>query len=370
MSEKNKNITVVVAMSGGVDSSVAAYLLKKQSYNLIGITMKTWGYDDIPEKDSGCCSLETIYSARNVATELGFPHYTLDFTDTFNDIVISNFVDEYMKGNTPNPCVLCNKEIKWGALLRKAESLGASYIATGHYAQLNHVNYDENLKRYFVSVAVDKQKDQSYALWRVSQDALSKTLFPLGGYTKPVIRNIANELGLKPANTPDSQEICFVPNDNYRELLQIRIPDFAEKFKEGDLIYKNKKIGTHKGFPNYTIGQRRGLNVALGKPVYVSKIDPEHNVVVIDDEENLYNSSFMVREVNLMKLDKLDKPMDIRVKIRYKDDGAPAIIEQIDETHIKVTFTKPKKSITPGQSAVFYDGDDVLGGGIIDSIIK
>lgn len=367
MSEKNKNITVVVAMSGGVDSSVAAYLLKEQGYNLIGITMKTWGYDDIPEKDSGCCSLETIYSARNVATELGFPHYTLDFTDTFNDIVISNFVDEYMKGNTPNPCVLCNKEIKWGALLRKAESLGASYIATGHYAKLS---YDEKIKRYFISTAVDKHKDQSYALWRVSQDALSKTLFPLGGYTKPEIRKIAAELGLKPANTPDSQEICFVPNDNYRELLQIRIPDFGDKFKEGDLIYKNKKIGTHKGFPNYTIGQRRGLNVALGKPVYVSKIDPQHNVVVIDDEENLYNSSFILREVNLMKLDKLDKPLEVKVKIRYKDDGAPAIIEQVDDTHIQVTFSEPKKSITPGQSAVFYDGNDVLGGGIIDRVIS
>ena len=203
----NINKTVVVAMSGGVDSSVAAALLKEQGYNLIGITMKTWGFDDFPEKDSGCCSLETIYSAKNVAHNLGFPHYTLDFTEKFNDIVISNFISEYLKGNTPNPCVLCNKAIKWGALLEKAESLGADYIATGHYAK---VNYNEIYKRFIISAANDNQKDQSYALWRVSQYALSKTLFPLSNYTKSEIRNIAREMGLKPADTPDSQEISFI----------------------------------------------------------------------------------------------------------------------------------------------------------------
>ncbi|HRE41588.1 MAG TPA: tRNA 2-thiouridine(34) synthase MnmA [Ignavibacteria bacterium] len=361
------DITVVVAMSGGVDSSVAAALLKEEGYNLIGITMKTWGFDDIPEKDSGCCSLETIYSARNVATQLGFKHYTLDFTDKFNEVVIENFISEYMKGFTPNPCVLCNKAIKWGALLEKAESLGASYIATGHYARLNK---DDKTGRYFVSKSIDTAKDQSYALWRVSQYALSKTLFPLGSFTKPEIRKIAAKLGLKPADTPDSQEICFVPNDNYRDLIQIRIPDFEQKYSGGDLIYKEKKVGTHKGFAYYTIGQRRGLNLSLGKPVYVSKLDPENNIVVLEDEENLYNKKFTVKELNFMKYENLKQRTEVDVKIRYKDKPFRAFIEKTGEDEITIEFKEPKKSITPGQSAVFYDGLDIAGGGIINKIIE
>jgi len=370
---ETKNKTVVVAMSGGVDSSVAAYLLKEQGYNLIGVTMKTWGYDDIPEKDSGCCSLETIYSARSVAAQLGFPHYTIDFTDKFNEVVISNFVDEYIKGRTPNPCVLCNKEIKWGALLEKAESLGADFIATGHYAK---INYDENTARYFVSASNDKTKDQSYALWRVSQYALSKTIFPLGDLKKTEVREIAKDLGLKPAATPDSQEICFVPNDDYRQLLQIRIPDMEEKYSNGEIIYRDKVIGKHKGYPYYTIGQRRGLNVALGKPVYVSKIDADSNLIYVDDDEGLFNKVFITNEINLMKYEKLTlanagvKPRNVKVKIRYKDIGDEAVIEQMNSSEIKVSFKEPKRSITPGQSAVFYEDDDVIGGGIIDSIIN
>jgi tRNA-uridine 2-sulfurtransferase len=361
---ENKDITVVVAMSGGVDSSVAAALLQKEGYNLIGITMKTWGFEDFPEKDSGCCSHETIYNARNVCNQLSIPHYTFDFTERFNDTVIKNFLDEYMLGNTPNPCVLCNKVIKWGALLEKAESLGAQYIATGHYARLN-----ESKGRYFVSTSNDINKDQTYALWQVSQYALERTKFPLGEYTKPEIRKIAAELKLKPAETPDSQEICFVPNNDYRELLEVRIPDIKEKLNHGDIIYKGTKIGEHKGYPYYTIGQRKGLNIALGKPVYVSKIDSENNIVVVDDEDGLYKTEFIAKEINLMKYEKLEKPMKANVKIRYKDNGSSATIEQLDESHIKVIFDEPKKSITPGQSAVFYEGVDVIGGGIIETII-
>jgi len=367
MNNSNNNKTVVIAMSGGVDSSVAAALLKKDGYNLIGITMKTWGYDDFPEKDSGCCSLETIYSARNVAQNLGFSHYTLDFTEKFNEIVIENFISEYLKGNTPNPCVLCNKSIKWGALLEKAESLGADYLATGHYAK---IGVNENNKRYFVSTAEDKKKDQSYALWRVSQYALSKTLFPLGGYNKSEIRSLAHEMNLKPADTPDSQEICFVPNDNYKDLIQIRLPGLNKKLDGGDIIYKDKKVGTHKGYPYFTIGQRRGVNVALGKKVYVSKIDAENNQVFIDDEESLYNSEFTVKEINLMMTDKIEKPMKSRVKIRYNDVGKNAVLDQISDTEIKVIFEEPQKAITPGQSAVFYDGENVFGGGIINKILQ
>lgn len=361
----SKKKTVVVAMSGGVDSSVAAALLKDEGYNLIGITMKTWGYDDIPERDSGCCSLETIYSARSVADSLGFPHYTLDFTDKFNETVIDNFITEYMRGYTPNPCVLCNKVIKWGALLEKAESLGADYIATGHYARINNEK-----GRYYVSKAKDMNKDQSYALWRVSQYALSKTLFPLGDYTKPEIREIAKKMNLKPADTPDSQEICFVPNEDYRALLELRLPEKMSSLSEGDVLYHEEKVGTHRGFPYYTIGQRRGLNIALGKPVYVSKLDPENNVVFIDDEEGLYKTGFVTKESNMLKLEKLESAAEMNVKIRYNDSGSPAIVEQLDDERFKVLFKDRKKSIAPGQSAVFYIEDDVIGGGIIDEVIN
>lgn len=367
MRDKNVNSekTVLVAMSGGVDSSVAAYFLKEMGFKLIGVTMKTWGFDDFPEKDSGCCSLETIHSARNVANQLGFSHYTMDFTGKFNDIVINNFIDEYLKGHTPNPCVLCNKAIKWGALLEKAEELGADYIATGHYAKLKS---DESSGRYFVSTAADKSKDQSYALWRISQYALGKTIFPLGEYPKTKIREIAKKLGLKSAEMPDSQEICFVPNDDYRQLIDFRLPELGKKLAGGDIIYHNSKIGNHKGYINYTIGQRRGLNLALGKPVYVSRIDAENNIVYVDDETGLYNTKFTCNEINLQKIDSLSMPIKARVKIRYKDKGDSATITQVEEDKIEVIFDEPKKSITPGQSAVFYDGDDVIGGGIIDSI--
>ena len=364
---KKTNKSVVVAMSGGVDSSVAAALLKKEGFDVIGITLKMWSYNDIPVQDSGCCSLESIYNAKNVSEQLGFNHYTLDFTEKFTDTVINDFISEYMSGNTPNPCVLCNKVIKWGALLEKAESLGAEYLATGHYAKVKH---NEKNKRYNIAAADDKSKDQSYALWSVSQYALSKTIFPLGSYSKEKIREIASEMNLKPANIPDSQEICFVPNNNYRELLEIKIPDINEKVGEGDILYKDKKIGTHKGYPYYTIGQRRGLNIALGKPVYVSKIDPGKNIITVDDEEGLLQKEFIVRDINLMMFEKLPEPLDVNVKIRYKDEGAQAVIEQTDDKHIKVTFNNPKKSITPGQSAVFYLGDDVVGGGIIDEVNK
>lgn len=354
-------------MSGGVDSSVAAYLLKQQGYNLIGATMKTWGFDDIPEKNSGCCSLETIYNARNVASQLGFHHYTLDFTEIFDKIIVSNFINEYLHGRTPNPCVLCNKTIKWGELLEKAESLGADYIATGHYAKI-HFNTDTN--RYYVSASENPIKDQSYALWSISQHALSKTLFPIGDYSKPRIREIATELGLKPAHTPDSQEICFVPNNNYRELLNIRLPNLVKLHKEGDIIYKNKVVGKHNGYTNYTVGQRRRLNIALGKPVYVSKIDPANNVIYVDDEENLLHTTFSCKQINLQKYEKITKPSEADVKIRYKDSASPAIIEQINSETIQVKYKEPKKAITPGQSAVFYEGNDIIGGGIIEEIMK
>lgn len=357
----NNKPTVAVAMSGGVDSSVAAYLLKDQGYNLIGLTLKTWGYDKIPENDSGCCSLDTIYRAGNVADQLGIPHYTLDFTEKFNDIVINNFINEYLSGRTPNPCVLCNKAIKWGALLEKAESLGADYLATGHYAKM--LKLDNG--RYTVAFPKDRNKDQTYFLWSVSQYSLGKTFFPLGEYSKPEIREIAAKLNLKSASTPDSQEICFVPDNDYTKLIELRIPEIKEKLKDGDIIYKGEKIGKHKGYPYYTIGQRKGLQVALGKPVYVSKIDAENNTIVLDDEEGLYSDNFRISNINIHAVEKIDKPLNVIIKVRYKDPGTPAVIEQTSETEIVVKLSIPKKSITPGQSAVFYSDNYLLGGGII-----
>lgn len=364
MSKNNKKI--VVAMSGGVDSSVAAYILHKAGHNITGITMKNWGYEDFPERDSGCCSLEMIYSARNVAMRLGFPHYTVDFTDKFNRTVIKNFISEYIKGRTPNPCVLCNKVIKWGELLEKANSLGAEYIATGHYAR---VKYDEFSGRYYITRAEDLIKDQSYALWMLSQEALAHTIFPLGDFTKKEVRGLAKELNLKAAGIPDSQEICFVPNDNYRELIQIRLPNFVEEIQGGDIVYKGKKIGRHNGYINYTIGQRRGLGVSVGKPLYVTGINADENVIYVDDEEGLYSKDFVCREVNLMKVEKITKKI-ANVKIRYNDIGSEAVLEGTGENEIRVTFVKPRKAITPGQSAVFYEGDDIIGGGIIHEVLK
>jgi tRNA-specific 2-thiouridylase len=327
--------------------------------------MKTWGFDDFPEKDSGCCSLETIYNARNVANTLGIDHYTVDFTELFNEKVITNFIDEYSKGRTPNPCVLCNKVIKWGALLKKAEELNAEFLATGHYAKIESSN-----NKFYISKSIDLAKDQSYALWQLSQYALSKTLLPLGNYNKTEIRKIASELGLKTADTPDSQEICFVPDNDYKSLLEIRIPDYKIKYSQGDIIYKGSVIGKHSGFPNYTIGQRRGLGLSLGKPVYVSKIDPDNNFIYVDDEENLYNDEFIIKDLNFMKFDDLYDGKTFTIKIRYKDNGSSGYAKQISENAIKLKFDEPKKAITPGQSCVIYDKNDIAAGGIIDKIIQ
>jgi tRNA-specific 2-thiouridylase len=262
--------------------------------------------------------------------------------------------------------VLCNKVIKWGALLKKAESLDADLIATGHYAK---IIFDNDHKRYHISVSADRLKDQSYALWRLSQDALSRTIFPLGELTKSKVREIAARLGLKTSATPDSQELCFVPDGDYRKLLYYRLPELKDKTGNGDIIYKGEIVGNHGGYVNYTIGQRRGLKISKGKPLYVTGIDPQSNIVYIDEEHALYKTSFICKVINFQKIAELNTEMQVKVKIRYNDKSGSAVIRPEGE-NLLVIFNEPRKSITPGQSAVFYDGDDVIGGGIIEEVIN
>lgn len=353
-------------MSGGVDSSVAAALLAKQGYEVIGITMKTWGFMEVggaPKHESGCCSLDAIFDAKNIASKIGFPHYTVDFTKAFEDEVINNFVDEYMHGRTPNPCVICNRKIKWEEMLKKADSLDAYYVATGHYAI---VEEEKTSGRFLLRNSIDNLKDQSYALWGLTQESLSRTLFPLGNLTKPDVRRIAEEEGLKTAGKPDSQEICFVADNNYERFIREKIPDAFDSITEGDLIYKGKKVGRHRGIPFYTIGQRKGLGGGFGKPVYVKKIDTENNVVEIGDKEDILEKRMCAREVNYVSRAELKPGEKVFGKIRYADKMTEAVVVEADENSFTVDFTEPKSAITPGQSAVIYDSEGyVLAGGII-----
>ncbi len=364
--KKLENNRVIVAMSGGVDSSVAAALLYKEGYDVIGITMKTWGFMEVggaPKHESGCCSLDAIFDAKNVANSFGFPHYTVDFTSAFEEAVIENFVDEYLHGRTPNPCVVCNRKIKWEELLKKADSLDAQYVATGHYAK---IIFDEQTGRYSIKNSEDNRKDQSYALWGLTQESLSRTLLPLGKYTKPEIRKLAEEFGLKTANKPDSQEICFVADNNYERFLRERIPDVIDNLETGEMIYKGEKINDHKGLPFYTVGQRKGLGVAVGKPIYVKKIDHKNNRIEIGDKEDLLETVLEADDLNYVAAEKLDHGQKVFAKIRYSDKAAEAEINFADENSLRLTFKEPKNAITPGQSVVVYNEDGVvLLGGVI-----
>ena len=357
---------VVVAMSGGVDSSVASALLHKEGFEVIGITMKTWGFMEVggaPKHESGCCSLDAIYDAKNVATMLGFPHYTVDFTKAFEDNVIDNFVSEYLKGRTPNPCVVCNRKIKWEELIKKADSLEAEFVATGHYAS---IEYNPVNKRYCLKNSGDEKKDQTYALWGLSQENLKRTIFPLNKLNKIEVRKLAQEFGLKTARKPDSQEICFVADDNYERFLKEKIPDVIENISEGDIIFKGEKVGKHKGIPFYTVGQRRGLGIATGKPVYVTKIDYNSNVIEIGEKEDLLQRELVADDVNYISKEKLEAGDKVICKIRYSDKGSLAEIISSDLKTFKINFIYPKSAITPGQSAVLYDEQGyILAGGII-----
>jgi tRNA-specific 2-thiouridylase len=361
MSRKGK---VLVAMSGGIDSTITALMLHEQGYEVVGITMKTWDYTASggSKKETGCCNLDSFNDARMAAVQHGFPHYILDIRDEFGSFVVENFVDEYLAGRTPNPCVLCNTHIKWRALLKRADALGCDYIATGHYAKV----YQHENGRFVISKGIDETKDQSYVLWGLQQDLLSRTILPLGGYRKTEIRQMAMDFGYPElAKKSESYEICFVPDNDYRGFLKRKVEGLEQKVEGGLFVDKGGKIlGHHKGYPFYTIGQRKGLDIALGKPAYVTSIDPETNTVVLGDEEDLEKEEMKVVKINWIKYDGLTAEMDAITKIRYKDKGSLATIIPLGND-VMVRFYEKAKGIAPGQSAVFYEGDDVIGGGVI-----
>lgn len=354
---------VVIGMSGGVDSSVAAYLLKEQGYDVIGITMQVWQQDDeYEENEGGCCSLSAVNDARRVAYKLGIPFYVMNFREPFKEKVIDYFVKEYAEGKTPNPCIACNKHIKFELLLQKALALGADYVATGHYAKV--VKEDG---RYYLVRAEDDRKDQTYALYNLTQEQLEHTLMPCGEYSKPEIREIAKKIGLLVHDKKDSEEICFIPDNNHGNYIKVNKPEVV---KEGNFVDKNGKVlGRHKGIVYYTIGQRKGLGIAFGRPVFVTDINPKNNEVILGSDEDILKTSLVADEVNFIAFDTLKEKKLVKAKIRYSATPADATIEPIENGKVKVTFDSLQRAITKGQSVVFYDGPIVVGGGIIKEIL-
>ncbi len=365
MSKKGR---VLVAMSGGIDSTMTALLLHEEGYEVIGITMKTWDYATSggDQKETGCCSLDSINDARQVAVDHGFHHFIVDIRDEFGNYVIDNFIEEYIAGRTPNPCVLCNTHIKWEALLKRADSLDCEFIATGHYARIKEEN-----GRKFVSKAKDLSKDQSYVLWGLSQECLRRSAFPLGDMLKSEVRELAFKKGYKElAGKPESYEICFVPDNDYRGFLKRQVPGLEEAVEGGDFVdQQGNKVGTHKGYPFFTVGQRKGLGIAFGEPMYVTEIRPDSNTVVLGRQEDMIRNGMVVGDFNFMKYPHLNQPMEVVTKVRYRDNGTLSQIKMESEGVVRVDFLAHVKGIAPGQSAVMYEGDDVVGGGLIRSSV-
>ncbi len=352
---------VLVGMSGGVDSSVAAKVLKDSGYDVTGVTLKMFASDDIIETESRtCCSLSDVEDARAVAYRLGFEHLVFNFRDVFGEFVIDKFIDSYVSGRTPNPCIECNRHIKFDKMLKRAEELGFDYIATGHYALKE---YDEETGRWYLKRPADRSKDQTYVLYSLTQHQLEKTLFPLCGYEKTEVRKIAEEAGLVNSRKPDSQDICFVPDGKYAEFIKKHTDKGCLPGDFTDL--EGNVLGKHTGIINYTIGQRKGLGIALGKPAFVVKKDVESNTVVLGSNEELFTSELIAEDVNFMSVAGIEGEKRVTAKPRYNCADSPAVISMLPDGRVKVVFDTPQRAVTSGQAVVFYDGDKVLGGGTI-----
>lgn len=352
---------VAVGMSGGVDSSVAAYLLKEQGYDVIGVTMQIWQDEDplVMAENGGCCGLSAVDDARRVADRLEIPYYVLNFKREFKENVIDYFMDEYMHARTPNPCIACNRYVKWEALLNRAMELGCDYIATGHYARVCQLPNG----RYALKKSATARKDQTYALYNLTQQQLSRTLMPVGEYDKDEIRAIAEKIGLLVANKPDSQEICFIPDNDYASYIE---KETGKTFPAGNFVDVNGKVlGTHKGIIHYTIGQRKGLGLSLGAPAFVLEIRPETNEVVIGTNADTFHDRLIANQLNWMSIDSLEGERKVTAKIRYSHQGAPCIIRMNGDDQVECQFEEPVRAITPGQAVVFYDEDVVVGGATI-----
>lgn len=353
---------VVVGMSGGVDSSVAALLLKEQGYDVIGVTMQIWQDEELCDisENGGCCGLSAVEDARKVAEKLEIPHYVMNFKREFRENVMNYFVDEYLKGRTPNPCIACNRYVKWESLLKRSMEIGADFIATGHYARIEKLPTG----RYALRSSVTAAKDQTYALYNLTQYQLSHTLMPVGEYEKETVRAKALEAGLPVAGKPDSQEICFIPDHDYAAFIDREAGDRVPG--PGNFVSKSGEVlGIHKGITHYTIGQRKGLNLAMGHPVFVTKICPGTNEVVIGEEDEVFSTELFCERVNYMSIDGLKHPKRVLAKIRYAHKGAMCTIEKAGEDCVHCAFDEPVRAVTKGQAVVFYDGEYVLGGGTI-----
>lgn len=353
---------VVVGMSGGVDSSVAACLLKEQGYDVIGVTMQIWQDEEpeVVEENGGCCGLSAVDDARRVAWSLGIPYYVMNFRKEFKESVMDYFVDEYLHGHTPNPCIACNRYVKWEALLARSMEIGADYIATGHYARVMQLPNG----RYTIQNSVTAAKDQTYALYNLTQEQLSRTLMPVGAYTKDEIRQIAEDHGLEVAKKKDSMEICFIPDNDYAGFIERNVENVPGP---GNFVDKDGTIlGRHKGITHYTVGQRKGLNLSMGRPVFVTELRPETGEVVIGDNEDVFSDYLICGNVNWMAVDGLHgEERTVMAKIRYSHKGAPCVIRELKDGRVECRFETPQRAITPGQAVVFYENDYVFGGGTI-----
>ena len=359
---------VVVAMSGGVDSSVAAAILTQEGYQVIGVTMQIWPSDkQASEVDrfGGCCGFGAIDDAKRVAYKLGIRHYVINLRDIFSQKVIADFCQEYSLGRTPNPCIRCNRYIKFDALLERAKGLGADFVATGHHARIEK---DEAKGRYLLKKGIDQRKDQSYVLYPLTQEQLGHTLLPIGHFTKQRVREIAGELGLPVAAKPESQEICFIPDDNYPRFLKEYIP---QAVKPGPILdEQGSTLGEHRGILFYTIGQRKGLGISAKEPLYVTAINQERNAIVVGSKQAAYGNELIASGLNWITIARLEQPRTVKAKIRYRHKEAEAAIAPLDENKVYVKFKEPQMAITPGQAIVFYDGDTVVGGGTIEQVRK